>query len=69
MGTDKDKINDLYTRIRDFDFPVCESPDMQDLVQEIKEGFSIILKGIKDGAEKTSQTVHVAGQGDYRTGT
>lgn len=54
MGTDKEKINDLYIRIRNFDFPECESPDMRDLVKEVKEGFLIILKGIKDGTKKIS---------------
>lgn len=54
MGTDKDKINDLYIRIRDFNFPECESETMRELVSEVKEGFEIILKGIRDGAEKIS---------------
>ena len=54
MENDKQKINDLYTRIRDFDFPVCESENAKQLVSEIKEGFGIILKGIKDAAKKIS---------------
>lgn len=54
MGADKEKINDLYIRIRDFDFPECESENAQQLVTEIKEGFKIILKGIKDAAKKNS---------------
>lgn len=54
MGADKQKINDLYIRIRDFEFPECESENAKQLVSEIKEGFEIILKGIKDAAKKIS---------------
>lgn len=52
MATDKEKINDLYARIRDFNFPECESEQMKQLVSEVKEGFEIILKGIKDGCKR-----------------
>lgn len=54
MGTDQQKMNDLYIRIRDFEFPECESENAKQLVSEIKEGFGIILKGIKDAAKKNS---------------
>lgn len=54
MGTDKEKLNDMFTRIRNFDFPVCESENAKQVVSEIKEGFGIILKGIKDAAKKIS---------------
>ena len=52
--SDKQKINDLYIRIRDFKFPVCESETMKELVKEVKEGFDIILIGIKNGTKKIS---------------
>jgi len=52
--SDKEKINDLYIRIRDFKFPECDNKEMKQLVSEVKEGFKIILKGIKDGTKKIS---------------
>lgn len=52
--TDKEKINDLYLRIRDFKFPECEDDNMRQLVSEVKEGFNIILNGIKNGTKKIS---------------
>lgn len=52
--SDKEKINDLYIRIRDFTFPECDGEEMKQLVSEVKEGFQIILKGIKNGTKKIS---------------
>ena len=52
--SDKEKINDLYIRIRDFTFPECDDEEMKQLVSEVKEGFKIILKGIKNGTKKIS---------------
>ena len=47
MENDKEIINNLYLRIRDFHFDECESNEMKQLTEEVKEGFKIILKGIK----------------------
>ena len=47
MENDKETINNLYARIRDFQFEECESKEMKQLTEEVKEGFKIILKGIK----------------------
>lgn len=47
MENDKEIINNLYLRIRDFHFDECESKEMKQLTEEVKEGFKIILKGIK----------------------
>ncbi|WP_196934890.1 hypothetical protein [Sphingobacterium hungaricum] len=44
--TDQEKINNLYSRIKGFEFPECEDENFQNLVNEIKEGFDIILKGL-----------------------
>ena len=52
MGKDKEIINNLYARIRDFQFDECESEEMKQLTEEVKEGFKIILKGIKSAVKK-----------------
>jgi len=48
--TDIEKINEMFVRIQNFDFPKCEDPDFIQLVSEVKEGFEIILKGMRAGA-------------------
>ncbi|GGH24795.1 hypothetical protein GCM10011418_32960 [Sphingobacterium alkalisoli] len=50
--TDSDKLNYLYSRIRDFEFPECEDPDYQQVVDEIKEGFQIIINGLSAAADQ-----------------
>lgn len=54
MGTDKEKLNDLFARIRGFEFPECETDDGKQVVKEIKEGFDIILTGMKDAAKQVN---------------
>lgn len=56
LMTDKEKINDLYIRVRDFPFPECDDEDLKHIVKEAKEGFEIILDYIKRKAneQKTS---------------
>ncbi len=49
--TDNDKLNNLYSRIKDFEFPECEDSQYQQLVQEVKQGFQIITNGIMAAAE------------------
>lgn len=49
--TDRDRMNNLFTRIRQFEFPECESEEARQVVTEIKEGFQIILEGIKTAAK------------------
>ena len=44
--TDNQKINDLFSRIKNFDFPDCQSVDFKQLVSEVQEGFQIIQRGI-----------------------
>ncbi|TCV17104.1 hypothetical protein EDC17_101121 [Sphingobacterium alimentarium] len=48
--TDNEKINDMFLRIQNFDFPSCDNPQFIQLVSEVKEGFDIILKGVRAGA-------------------
>ena len=48
--TDNAKINEMFLRIQNFDFPTCEDPKFIQLVSEVKEGFEIILKGVRAGA-------------------
>lgn len=50
--TDNDKLNNLFFRIRDFEFPECEDPECQQLVDEIQEGFQIIKNGLLAAAEE-----------------
>lgn len=50
--TDNEKINDMFLRIQNFDFPTCEDPLFIQLVSEVREGFDIILKGVRAGANK-----------------
>ena len=49
--TDIDKINNLYSRIKSFEFPDCENEDFKKLVMEVSEGFLIIQKGILNASE------------------
>lgn len=48
--TDQERLNNLFVRIRDFEFPECETDEANQIVSEIKEGFQIILKGMQDAA-------------------
>lgn len=52
LAPDKDKINALYSAIKSFEFPECKDKDAAALVDEVKEGFQIILKGIIHSAKK-----------------
>lgn len=49
--TDIEKVNNLYSRIKDFDFPECQDENLSKLVTEVKEGFQIILTGFSAASE------------------
>lgn len=49
--TDNDKINDLFLRLQNFEFPKCQDSQFAQLVSEVKEGFSIMQKGIMAAAQ------------------
>lgn len=52
LAPDKEKINAMYLSIKNFQFPELSDPVAIQLVNEVKEGFSIILKGIIEGAKQ-----------------
>ena len=41
----------MYSRIQNFEFPECSDESFCQLVDEVKEGFQIICKGVKSAAE------------------
>lgn len=47
LAPDKEKINALYISIRDFAFPECQTEEAKAIIADIKDGFKIILEGIK----------------------
>lgn len=49
--TDQEKLNNLYFRITGFEFPECEDPLYKQVVEEIREGFQIIQKGLLTAAD------------------
>lgn len=49
--TDQDKLNNLYSRITGFEFPECIDPLYQQVIEEIREGFQIIQKGLLTAAD------------------
>ncbi|CDS94448.1 hypothetical protein BN1088_1431968 [Sphingobacterium sp. PM2-P1-29] len=49
--TDIEKVNNLYSRIKEFDFPECQDENLAQLVTEVKEGFQIILKGFSAASD------------------
>lgn len=49
--TDNEKINDMFLRIQNFEFPECQDRQFAQLVSEVKEGFSIMQKGIMEAAQ------------------
>ncbi len=48
LAPDKEKINELFKQIRDFTFPQCQTEEAAAIINDIREGFKIILQGIKD---------------------
>lgn len=40
----------MFLRIQNFEFPQCEDENFAQLVSEVKEGFQIIQKGVRDAA-------------------
>ncbi|WP_437918561.1 hypothetical protein [Sphingobacterium sp. LRF_L2] len=44
--TDQDKLNNLYFRIKNFEFPECEDALYHQVIEELKEGFKIIENGL-----------------------
>lgn len=51
LAPDRDKINKMYTEIKNFQFPELSDPDAIQIVEEVKQGFEIILKGIVSAAK------------------
>lgn len=51
LAPDKEKINAMYLEIKNFKFPELNDPDAIKLIEEVKQGFSIILKGIVSAAK------------------
>lgn len=49
--TDQDKLNNLYFRIKNFEFPECDDPIYHQVIEEIKEGFKIIENGLVSAAQ------------------
>lgn len=48
--TDNEKINEMFMRLQNFEFPECNDAHFAQLVEEVKEGFLIIRKGIMTAA-------------------
>lgn len=51
FAPDKEKINTLFIAIRDFNFPECETKEAAQIIADVKEGFKIVLEGIKNKAK------------------
>lgn len=51
LAPDKEKINALFIAIRDFNFPECETKEAAQIIADVKEGFKIVLEGIKNKAK------------------
>lgn len=51
LAPDKEKINALFIAIRDFNFPECETKEATQIIADVKEGFKIVLEGIKNKAK------------------
>lgn len=51
LAPDKEKINKLFLEIKAFEFPDVQTPEALAIINDIKEGFAIILQGIKDKAK------------------
>lgn len=51
LAPDKEKINALFLAIKNFDFPECESEEAKQIIIEVKQGFELILNGIKSAAK------------------
>lgn len=49
--TDNDKINNLYSRIKNFELPECEDENFKQLISEVEEGLQIIQRGIIHASE------------------
>lgn len=48
LAPDKEKINALFIQIRDFQFPECSTDEAKTIINDVKEGFKIILTGITE---------------------
>lgn len=51
LAPDKEKINALFLSIKNFEFPNCESEEASQIITEVKQGFELILNGIKTAAK------------------
>ena len=51
LAPDKEKINALFIAIRDFNFSECETKEAAQIIADVKEGFKIVLEGIKNKAK------------------
>lgn len=51
LAPDKEKINALFLAIKGFEFPDCESEEANQIITEVKQGFELILNGIKTAAK------------------
>lgn len=49
--TDNEKINNMYSRIQNFELPECHDEQFKQLVSEVQEGFQIMQKGILEAAQ------------------
>lgn len=52
LAPDKEKINALFLSIKGFEFPEVEDDAAKKIISDVKEGFKIILDGIKSAAKE-----------------